>query len=60
MEAVLKSSVVTLDEPIVADAAGGDVAPGEPELPTDATVVAPRHGVVDAIPHGDRRLRAVG
>ena len=39
MEAVLKSAVVTLDEPILADAAGGDAAPGEPELPTDATVV---------------------
>jgi hypothetical protein len=50
MEAVLKSAVVTLDDPILADAAGGDAAPGEPELPTDATVVAARHGVVDAIP----------
>ena len=51
MEAVLKSAVVTLDEPILADAAGGDAAPGEPELPTDATVVEPQDGVVDAIPH---------
>jgi hypothetical protein len=50
MEAVLKSAVVTLDVPILADAAGGDVAPGEPELPTHATAVAPQDGVVDAIP----------
>ena len=51
MEAVLKSFIVTLDEPIVADAAGGDVAPGEPELPSGATAVEPQAGVVDAIPH---------
>jgi hypothetical protein len=51
MEAVLKSTVVTLDEPILADAAGDGAAPGEPELPTDATPVEPRDGVVDAIPH---------
>jgi hypothetical protein len=51
MEAVLKSAVVTLDEPIVADAAGGHAASGEPELPSGATAVEPRRGVVDAIPH---------
>jgi hypothetical protein len=51
MEAVLKSAVMTLDEPILADAAGAGAAPGEPELPTDATAVEPRIGVVDAIPH---------
>ncbi len=50
MEAALKSAVVTLDDPILADAAGGDVAPGEPELPSGATAVEPRKGVVDAIP----------
>ena len=50
MEAVLKSAVVTLDEPILADAAGGDTAPGEPELPSDATAARPQDGVVDAIP----------
>jgi len=50
MEAVLESTVATLDEPIVADAAGGDAAPGEPELPSGATAVEPQDGVVDAIP----------
>ena len=50
MEAVLKSAVVTLDEPILADAAG-DAAPGEPDLPADATAVEPHDSVVDAIPH---------
>jgi len=49
MEAVLKSTVVTLDEPILADAAGGGSAPGEPELPTGATAVEPQDGVVGAI-----------
>src|SRR6186997_2835447 len=34
MEAALKSAAVTLDDPILTDAAGGDVAPGEPELPS--------------------------
>ena len=51
MEAALKSAVVTLDEPILADAANGYGAPGEPELPTDATAVQPRDDVLDAIPH---------
>jgi len=51
MEAVLKSAAVTLADSILADAAGGDVAPGEPELPSGATAVAPQAGVVDAIPH---------
>lgn len=51
MEAVLKSAVVTLDEPILADAAGNDAAPGEPELPADATAVEPNDSVVDANPH---------
>jgi hypothetical protein len=51
MEAVLKSTVVTLDEPILADAAGFDAAPGEPELPSGATAVEPRDGVVNAMPH---------
>jgi hypothetical protein len=51
MEATLKSTVVTLARPILADAAGGDVAPGEPELPSGATAVEPQRGVVDPIPH---------
>ena len=51
MEAVLKSAVVTLDEPILADAAGNDGAPGEPDLPTGATAVEPDDSVVDATPH---------
>jgi len=51
MEAVLKSTVVTLEKPILADAAGFDAAPGEPELPSGATVVEPQDGVVDAMPH---------
>ena len=51
MEALLKSAVVTLDAPILADAAGGDAAPGEPELPTGAMPVRPRNGVVDPMLH---------
>jgi hypothetical protein len=51
MEAVLKSAVVTLDEPILADAAGDGGASGEPELPSGATAVQPQAGVVDATPH---------
>lgn len=51
MEAVLKSTVVTLDEPILDDAAGFDAAPGEPELPSGATAVEPQDGVLDAMPH---------
>jgi hypothetical protein len=47
MEAVLKSAVVTLDDPIVADAAGADAAPGEPELPADALQAKPVAGVID-------------
>ena len=51
MEAVLKSAVVTLDEPILADAAGAGATPGEPELPSGAMVVEPQDGIVDPIPH---------
>ena len=51
MEAVLKSALVTLDEPILADTAGNDAATGEPDLPADATAVEPDDSVVDAIPH---------
>ncbi|HKO32319.1 MAG TPA: hypothetical protein VJY85_01100 [Candidatus Limnocylindria bacterium] len=51
MEAVLKSTVVTLDEPILADAVVGYGQRGEPELPSGATAVDPQDGVVDAVPH---------
>ena len=51
MEAVLKSAVVALDEPILADVAGDSGATGEPDLPSGATAVRPRDGVVDATPH---------
>lgn len=51
MEAVLKSGVVTLTDPILADAANEDPAPGEPQLPSGATAVEPRAGVVDPTPH---------
>ena len=51
MEAVLKSAVVTLDEPILADAADGDPAPGEPDLPADALRAKRVAGVVDPIAH---------
>ncbi|HET6744933.1 MAG TPA: hypothetical protein VFH90_03695 [Candidatus Limnocylindria bacterium] len=43
-EAVLKSAVVTLDEPIVADAAA-DAPPGHLELPADGLKVEPVAGV---------------
>jgi hypothetical protein len=51
MEAVLKSAVVTLDEPILADAAGDSGTSGEPDLPSGATAVAPQRRVVNDIPH---------
>lgn len=52
MEALLKSAVVTLDDPILVDAAGGDGQPGgEPELPADATNAAVVDGVENPIPH---------
>jgi hypothetical protein len=50
-EAVLKSTIVTLDRPVLADAAGGDVARGEPPLPVGATRVQPMDGIIDARPH---------
>lgn len=51
MEALLKSAVVTLDEPILADAANGDPEPGEPDLPADSLQAKPVDGVIDPIPH---------
>ena len=51
-EAVLKSAVVVLDEPILTDAAGGDGQPaGEPELPADAAQAKVAAGIVNPIPH---------
>jgi hypothetical protein len=50
-EALLKSAVVTLDEPIVTDASGGDEPAGEPELPADATQATVVAGVENPIPH---------
>jgi hypothetical protein len=51
MEAVLKLAVVTLDEPILADAANPGAEPGEPTLPADALPVKPVPGVRDPLPH---------
>ena len=51
MEALLKVTVVTLDEPIVADAANPDAEPGEPQLPEDAAQAKPAADVRNPIPH---------
>lgn len=50
-DAQLKSAVVVLDEPILADAADGQPAAGEPELPADAMQAKPMDGVENPIPH---------
>jgi hypothetical protein len=50
MEAVLKSAVVTLDEPILADAAQPDAPAGEPELVPDAETVEVVDTVENPIP----------
>jgi len=50
-EALLKSAVVVLDAPILTDAAGGQPAAGEPELPADATPAKVVDGVDNPIPH---------
>lgn len=50
MMAVLKSTVVTLDSPIVADAAQPDPAAGEPELAPEAEIVDIVVGVENPIP----------
>lgn len=50
-ELVLKSTVVTLEAPILADAAGHAAPAGEPNLPADPTAVAVRPGVLDPRPH---------
>jgi hypothetical protein len=51
MEAVLKSAVVTLDEPILSDAANPDPASGEALLPDEALSVKPVRDVQDPRPH---------
>jgi hypothetical protein len=50
MEAVLKSTVVTLDQPIVSDAANPGAPAGEPELVTDAEVVDLVTGTENPVP----------
>lgn len=50
-EAVLKSAVVRLEEPILADAANLDPEPGEPPPFGQALAVTPMDGVLDARPH---------
>ncbi|HET7520252.1 MAG TPA: hypothetical protein VFK61_01800 [Candidatus Limnocylindria bacterium] len=50
-EAVLKSAVVTLEEPVLADAANQDPDPGEPALLGQALAVTPMGGVLDPRPH---------
>jgi hypothetical protein len=51
MEAAMKSTVVTLDQPIPVNAANGGEPAGEPELPDGATAVEPSRGVINATPH---------
>jgi hypothetical protein len=50
MEALLKSAVVTLEAPILSDAAGGAAA-GEPQLPAQPQAAQPVAGVLDPRPH---------
>jgi hypothetical protein len=50
MEAVLKSAVVTLDEPILADAAQPGAPAGEPELVPDAEIVEVVDEVENPVP----------
>lgn len=51
-EALLKSAIVVLDQPILTDASGPDGQPaGEPELPADATQAKVAAGIVNPIPH---------
>jgi hypothetical protein len=55
MEAVLKSAVVTLDQPIVANAANGGEPAGEPPSAGGATSAEPRDDVVHARRHAITR-----
>lgn len=50
MEAILKSTVVTLESAVVTDAAQPDAPAGEPELATDAAEVDIEAGVENPIP----------
>ena len=49
MEAVLKSTLIVLDDPILVDGSGNEHEPGEPMVFADATEVAQREGLAD--PH---------
>ena len=51
MEAMLKSTVVTLDAPLLRDGSGAEPAAGEPQLAPQPLAVSPVAGVVDAIAH---------
>jgi hypothetical protein len=51
MEAALKSAAVTLDRPILVDAANLNAEPGEAQLPDQALAVKPLRGVENARPH---------
>jgi len=51
MEALLKSTLVTLDAPLLHDGSGAEPAPGEPQLAPQPQVVTPVAGVVDPIVH---------
>ena len=50
MEALLKSTVVTLDVPILVDTAQPAAPPGEPELVPEPKVVEVQDGILDAVP----------
>jgi hypothetical protein len=49
MEAVLKSTIVTLDDPILVDGSGNEHEPGEPMVSDEGVEVHPRAGLND--PH---------
>lgn len=51
MEAMLKSTVVTLDVPLLRDGSGAAPTAGEPQLAPEPQAVAPVGGVVDPIAH---------
>ena len=50
MEAILKSTVVTLDEPVIVDGNQPDAAAGEPDLVLEPQIIAVESGVLDPIP----------
>ena len=51
MEALLKSTVVTLRAPILIDGSGSEPSAGEPQLPAQAQAVVPVAGVENPRPH---------